>query len=62
MNPADTTRSGWSAAVASVIATSHAPRSGWSDSRTQNTGTSSAFATSTAGQSRSTPTATTRPG
>ena len=62
MNPAETTRSGECAAVASVSAASQASRSGWSASRTLKVGNDAAVAMSTAGQSRSTPTATTRAG
>ena len=62
MNPADTTRSGWCAAVASVIAASQASRSGWSPRRTVYAGTPASAAMSSAGTSRSVPTATTRAG
>ena len=62
MNPADTTRSGECAAVASVIAASQASRSGWSPRRTVKVGTDAAAAISVARQSRSAPTATTRAG
>ena len=62
MNPAETTRSGWCAAVASVIAASHDCRSGWSPRRTVYDGSAAAAATSRALQSRSVPTATIRAG
>src|SRR3984893_11339930 len=62
MKPADTTRSGSCAAVASVIAASHALRSVWSPTRTVYVGTDAAAAISSAAQSRSAPTATTRAG
>ena len=62
MKPAETTRSGRWAAVASVTAASQPARSWWSASRTVNVGSLAAAAISTARQSRSTPTATTRAG
>lgn len=62
MNPADTTRSGWCAAVASVMAASQAARSGWSPSGTVNVGTDAAAAMSRAAHVRSVPSATTRAG
>ncbi len=62
MKPADTTRSGSCAAVASVMAASQASRSAWSPSRTVKVGTDAAAAMSSAAQSRSAPTATTRAG
>ena len=62
MNPAEITRSGECTAAASVSAASQACRSGWSGNRTRKAAKDAAVAMSTAGQSRSTPTATTRAG
>ena len=59
MKPAETTRSGWYAATASVNATSQASRSGKSRTRRTKVGTPAASALSRAGMSgRSAPTAT----
>ena len=61
MKPAETTRSGSYAATASVSASSHAARSGWSATGTTNVGTPARSARSRAAMpGRSQPTATTR--